>query len=40
MIAIPRTARCTHAGIPASATRNLEDFAHTGVELVDPWDAP
>jgi predicted nucleic acid-binding protein len=21
------------------ATRNLEDFAHTGVELVDPWSA-
>lgn len=22
------------------ATRNVKDFAHTGVELVDPWTAP
>jgi toxin FitB len=21
------------------ATRNIKDFAHTGLELVDPWDA-
>lgn len=27
------------AGQATCATRNLKDYAHTGVELVDPWTA-
>lgn len=27
-------------GRAALATRNVEDFEHTGIEVIDPWHAP
>jgi predicted nucleic acid-binding protein len=27
------------SGNATLATRNVKDFAHTGVEVVNPWDA-
>lgn len=30
---------CLKLGVPL-ATRNTRDFAHTGIELINPWAAP
>ncbi|HTJ74644.1 MAG TPA: hypothetical protein VL337_04700 [Acidimicrobiales bacterium] len=35
-----RIASICRAGGAALATRNVEDFEYTGIDVIEPWHAP